>query len=55
MCGVECVHDGAVCLCFRDGLIAELQQQVSDLQLYLEEERLNHRQTKQHVNIYTPL
>ncbi|XP_076446046.1 uncharacterized protein LOC143283687 isoform X2 [Babylonia areolata] len=31
----------------RDSLIAQLQQQISDLTLYLEEERLNHRQTKQ--------
>ncbi|XP_033728404.1 flagellum-associated coiled-coil domain-containing protein 1-like isoform X2 [Pecten maximus] len=31
----------------RDSLISQLQQQISDLSLYLEEERLNHRQTKQ--------
>ncbi|KAK6165261.1 hypothetical protein SNE40_022219 [Patella caerulea] len=31
----------------RDSLIAQLQEQVNDLTLYLEEERLNHRQTKQ--------
>ncbi|XP_067686442.1 flagellum-associated coiled-coil domain-containing protein 1-like isoform X2 [Haliotis asinina] len=30
----------------RDTLIAQLQQQISDLTLYLEEERLNHKQTK---------
>lgn len=30
----------------RDTLISQLQQQISDLTLYLEEERLNHRQTK---------
>lgn len=31
----------------RDSLVAQLQQQISDLTLYLEEERLNHKQTKQ--------
>ncbi|KAL5008256.1 hypothetical protein ScPMuIL_013837 [Solemya velum] len=31
----------------RDALIARLQQQISDLSLFLEEERLNHRHTKQ--------
>ncbi|XP_055870554.1 flagellum-associated coiled-coil domain-containing protein 1-like isoform X2 [Biomphalaria glabrata] len=31
----------------RDSLIGQLQQQISDLTLYLEEERLNHKQTKQ--------
>merc|ERR1711879_354225 len=31
----------------RDSLISQLQQQISDLTLYLEEERLNHRQSKQ--------
>ncbi|XP_071150658.1 flagellum-associated coiled-coil domain-containing protein 1-like isoform X2 [Mytilus edulis] len=31
----------------RDSLISQLQQQISDLTLYLEEERLNHKQTKQ--------
>ncbi|CAL1544318.1 unnamed protein product [Lymnaea stagnalis] len=31
----------------RDQLIVQLQQQISDLTLYLEEERLNHKQTKQ--------
>ncbi|ESP00748.1 hypothetical protein LOTGIDRAFT_173104, partial [Lottia gigantea] len=31
----------------RDSLIATLQEQINDLTLYLEEERLNHRQTKQ--------
>ena len=31
----------------RESLIAQLQQQISDLTLYLEEERLNHKQTKQ--------
>ncbi|XP_069107703.1 flagellum-associated coiled-coil domain-containing protein 1-like isoform X2 [Argopecten irradians] len=31
----------------RDSLIGQLQQQISDLTLYLEEERLNHRQSKQ--------
>ena len=33
----------------RDTLISQLQQQISDLTLYLEEERLNHRQTKAKV------
>lgn len=36
----------------RDSLIAQLQQQISDLTLYLEEERLNHRQTKQKAEEY---
>ncbi|GFO32485.1 Amyotrophic lateral sclerosis 2 chromosomal region candidate gene 12 protein [Plakobranchus ocellatus] len=36
----------------RDNLIAQLQQQISDLTLYLEEERLNHRQTKQKAEEY---
>ncbi|XP_061188172.1 centrosomal protein of 112 kDa-like isoform X2 [Saccostrea echinata] len=31
----------------RDTIIEQLQQQISDLTLYLEEERVNHRQTKQ--------
>ncbi|XP_062610227.1 early endosome antigen 1-like [Saccostrea cucullata] len=31
----------------RDTIIEQLQQQISDLSLYLEEERVNHRQTKQ--------
>ncbi|XP_060076195.1 DNA ligase 1-like [Ylistrum balloti] len=31
----------------RDSLVSQLQQQISDLSLFLEEERLNHRQTKQ--------
>ncbi|KAK3083253.1 hypothetical protein FSP39_017702 [Pinctada imbricata] len=31
----------------RDSLITQLQDQISDLTMYLEEERLNHRQTKQ--------
>ncbi|CAD5119072.1 DgyrCDS7717 [Dimorphilus gyrociliatus] len=31
---------------YRDSLIADLQQQVNDLTLALEEERLNHKQTK---------
>ncbi|OWF44605.1 amyotrophic lateral sclerosis 2 chromosomal region candidate gene 12 protein-like isoform X2 [Mizuhopecten yessoensis] len=31
----------------RESLVGQLQQQISDLSLYLEEERLNHRQTKQ--------
>lgn len=39
---------------FRDSLVEELQKQISDLTLYLEEERLNHKQTKQKVNkLYT--
>ncbi|KAK7501239.1 hypothetical protein BaRGS_00007364, partial [Batillaria attramentaria] len=36
----------------RDSLTAQLQQQISDLTLYLEEERLNHRQTKQRAEEY---
>jgi len=36
----------------RDNLISQLQQQISDLTLYLEEERLNHRQTKQKADEY---
>ncbi|KAK3787808.1 hypothetical protein RRG08_038512 [Elysia crispata] len=36
----------------RDNLIAQLQQQISDLTLYLEEERLNHKQTKQKAEEY---
>ncbi|KAL8592341.1 hypothetical protein ACOMHN_044277 [Nucella lapillus] len=36
----------------RDSLIAQLQQQISDLTLYLEEERLNHRQSKQRAEEY---
>ena len=39
-------------LFFRDALIAALQQQIADLQLYLEEERLNHRITRQQVISY---
>lgn len=31
----------------RDTMIQQLQEQISDLSLYLEEERVNHRQTKQ--------
>ncbi|XP_052814534.1 flagellum-associated coiled-coil domain-containing protein 1-like isoform X2 [Mya arenaria] len=31
----------------REGLISDLQNRISDLTLYLEEERLNHKQTKQ--------
>ncbi|XP_056011377.1 flagellum-associated coiled-coil domain-containing protein 1-like isoform X1 [Ostrea edulis] len=31
----------------KDTIIQQLQQQISDLSLYLEEERVNHRQTKQ--------
>lgn len=34
----------------RDTIIQQLQQQISDLSLYLEEERVNHRQTKQKVH-----
>ena len=30
----------------RDSLISQLQQQIDDLTLFLEEERLNHRETK---------
>ena len=30
-------------------MIQQLQEQISDLSLYLEEERVNHRQTKQKV------
>lgn len=30
-------------------LIAELQQQIDDLTLHLEEERLNHKETKRKV------
>ncbi|XP_025076661.1 centrosomal protein of 164 kDa-like isoform X2 [Pomacea canaliculata] len=36
----------------RDALTAQLQQQISDLTLFLEEERLNHRQTKQKAEEY---
>ena len=33
----------------RDNLISQLQERISDLTLFLEEERLNHKQTKQKV------
>ncbi|XP_071100709.1 flagellum-associated coiled-coil domain-containing protein 1-like isoform X2 [Haliotis cracherodii] len=36
----------------RDTLITQLQQQISDLTLYLEEERLNHKQTKHRAEEY---
>ncbi|XP_076459327.1 uncharacterized protein LOC143292700 isoform X2 [Babylonia areolata] len=36
----------------REVLIAQLQQQVSDLNLFLEEERMNHRHTKQKSEQY---
>ncbi|KAL8623436.1 hypothetical protein ACOMHN_058882 [Nucella lapillus] len=36
----------------REGLITQLQQQISDLNLFLEEERLNHKQTKQKAEEY---
>ncbi|KAI0227708.1 hypothetical protein LSAT2_021809 [Lamellibrachia satsuma] len=32
--------------CCRDGLIAQLQEQIDDLTVYLEEERLNHKETR---------
>ncbi|XP_064598499.1 repetitive organellar protein-like [Liolophura sinensis] len=34
----------------KDALIGELQQQINDLSLYLEEERMNHRQTRFKAN-----
>ena len=36
---------------YREALIAQLQQQVSDLTLFLEEERLNHKATKDKVSV----
>ena len=35
--------------CCRDGLIAQLQEQIDDLTVSLEEERLNHRETRRLV------
>ena len=35
----------------RDGLIAQLQEQIDDLTVYLEEERLNHKETRKLVCI----
>ncbi len=35
---------------YRDALIVQLQQQVADLTLFLEEERLNHKATKEKVS-----
>lgn len=40
----------ALWFCNRDTMIQQLQEQISDLSLYLEEERVNHRQTKQKVS-----
>ena len=36
---------------YRDALIVQLQQQVADLTLFLEEERLNHKATKEKVDL----
>ena len=36
----------------RDILIANLQQQLDDMTLFLEEERLNHKDTKKKVSKY---
>ena len=38
---------------YREALIGQLQQQVSDLTLFLEEERLNHKATKDKVGYQT--
>ena len=35
---------------YRDSLLDQLQQQIDDLALFLEEERLNHRDTRRKVN-----
>lgn len=37
--------------CFRDNLIAMLQQQIDDLSLAVEEEKLNHKDSKRLASI----
>ena len=39
----------SLCGCCRDGLIAQLQEQIDDLTVSLEEERLNHKETRRLV------